>query len=651
MANNLYACDLLNLRIVRYDTDGSNEANMIAYLDFSPHGIFIDPTNDHIYWTDTGSDTIRRSDRNGSFDTEIFSSTSGTNSPIDIDVDVSGGKIYWVNQLAEPSFHRANLDGSSAEKILGSGDGFVNPRSLALHLPSGKIFLCDRDIDKIQRCDLDGSNLEDVVTSGLGNPEGVAVDTSADKVYWTDGTAGKIERADLDGSNRETVVSGLGLPVHVALHVASGKMYWADYTADKIQRSNLDGSSQEDIITGTTEPWGVALDLTAGKVYWFDRSNDRLRRADLDGSNPEDVAAKRTVWPQRTFVDTVANEIYFTDTNTGMIKKCGQTLPSGETATNRSDLEVVVRGMSQLVGLAVDLSNSKIYWSDDGTNKIQRANLDGSSIEDLVTSGLTNPEGLALDLTANKLYWVDRGTDKIERSNLDGSSRETLIDTGLDYPRDIDLDITNGKMYWTDRTNDVIQKANLDGSSVETIVSGLNNPVGIALELDISKVYWADQSANKIQRSNFDGSSVEDIVTSGLSSVRGVSFDLASTLTATGNVDLFLENFLASEDTQRLFIQGTNPPGGAGQNRTKKTNPKWLIGYFSGSIVSVTVEIWNLLTGQQLTLDDDTCYQIGNTSYWRWNINNMPDGVSTGQFLFRMTANTGATYHDTFTLT
>ena len=48
-----------------------------------------------------------------------------------------------------------------------------------------------------------------------------------------------------------------------------------------------------------------------------------------------------------------------------------------------------------------------MYWTDydaDGTTypygqgKIQRANLDGSNVEDLITTGLRYPIGIALDL-------------------------------------------------------------------------------------------------------------------------------------------------------------------------------------------------------------------------------------------------------------
>ena len=46
-----------------------------------------------------------------------------------------------------------------------------------------------------------------------------------------------------------------------------------------------------------------------------------------------------------------------------------------------------------------DAGASKIYWTDAGTGKIQRANLDGTSVEDLVTTGLSDPVGIALDLS------------------------------------------------------------------------------------------------------------------------------------------------------------------------------------------------------------------------------------------------------------
>ena len=171
---------------------------------------------------------------------------------------------------------------------------------------------------------------------------------------------------------------------------------------------------------------------------------------------------------------------------------------------------------------------NKMYWTDWGTDKIQRSNLDGSGVEDLVTTGLAAPSGIALDVAGGKMYWVDQGTDKIQRSNLDGSGVEDLVTTGLIGPFGIALDVAGGKMYWVDQGTDKIQRSNLDGSGVEDLVTtGLIGPIGIALDASRRKIYWTDGGTKKIQRSNLDGSGVEDLVTTGLPFPFAIALDVS----------------------------------------------------------------------------------------------------------------------------
>ena len=137
------------------------------------------------------------------------------------------------------------------------------------------------------------------------------------------------------------------------------------------------------------------------------------------------------------------------------------------TSNNCSDaVRVIVSQMSQ------------IYWTSAG--RVQRANLDGSNIEDLVT-GLGWAHDLALDVAGGKMYWTDDG--EIQRANLDGSNIEDLV-TGLDSPFDLALDVAEGKMYWTEfYRSGTIRRTNLDGSNIEDLVTGLNFPQGLALDL------------------------------------------------------------------------------------------------------------------------------------------------------------------------
>ncbi len=124
-----------------------------------------------------------------------------------------------------------------------------------------------------------------------------------------------------------------------------------------------------------------------------------------------------------------------------------------------------------------------MYWVDRGTGKIQRSDLDGNNIEDLITKGLNQPWAIALDISGDKMYWTDRLTG-IWRSDLDGRNIEDLvIRPQVNRPRAIALDTASGKMYWVDESKNRIQRSDLDGSNIEDLVGGLSTPASIALDM------------------------------------------------------------------------------------------------------------------------------------------------------------------------
>ena len=256
------------------------------------------------------------------------------------------------------------------------------------------MYWLDSGTDSIQRAYVDGSNVQDIVTTGLRTPTSIAVDAKTLKVYWTDSGTDTIQRVDFHGSNIEDIVTrGLRTPTSIAVDTFSGNIYWTDSGTDKIQRVDFDGYIEDLVTTGLRTPTSIAIDAydpDLGKMYWTDSGTDKIQRANLNGSNVQDL---------------------------------------------------VTDGLRTPTSIALDLVNGKMYWTDSGTDKIQRANLDGSNIEDIVTTGLRTPTGIELDPDEGKVYWTDSGTDKIQRANLDGSNIEDLVTTGLRTPTDIALDI------------------------------------------------------------------------------------------------------------------------------------------------------------------------------------------------------------------
>ena len=105
-----------------------------------------------------------------------------------------------------------------------------------------------------------------------------------------------------------------------------------------------------------------------------------------------------------------------------MISLLKHMLIAVEKRSMRQSLTVCVAVMVLLLGLPMSVeAGNRIYWTDAGARTIQRANLDGTGVVNLITTGLISPLGIALDVAAGKMYWADADAQKIQRANLDGT--------------------------------------------------------------------------------------------------------------------------------------------------------------------------------------------------------------------------------------
>jgi hypothetical protein len=183
-------------------------------------------------------------------------------------------------------------------------------------------------------------------------------------------------------------------------------------------RANIDGSEIETLVTTgmgaedrqDNSRWcvGIALDLAGGFVYWSQKGSDNagvgsLRRAPIDIASGEDSRSRSDVEvlyaglpePIDIDLDLANGHIYWTDRGDDTVNRGPIEIPNGRTAENRSDREILVRGVREAIGVTLDLARGKLYFTGGTLGRVGTANLDGSDLVDLVngTAGLT---GIAL---------------------------------------------------------------------------------------------------------------------------------------------------------------------------------------------------------------------------------------------------------------
>ena len=222
----------------------------------------------------------------------------------------------------------------------------------------------------------------------------------------------------------------------------------------------------------------------------------------LVGASPQRFAASVD---NALNITVAGGKVYWTE-KTG---ESGGTINSAN--LNGSGVTELASIFATPMGIAVDVTNSKLYWTNSA-GRIQSANLDGSRITNELQN-LASPMDIAL--AGGNAYWTQGGN--VRFVNLRGQKVVRNVSTGMDTAGS--LAIGGGKVYWTETTGEsggTVNSANLNGTGATQLASILAAPIGIAVDGSRSKLYWSN-SRGRIQSANLDGSGIKNVV-SGLGS-------------------------------------------------------------------------------------------------------------------------------------
>jgi sugar lactone lactonase YvrE len=275
---------------------------------------------------------------------------------------------------------------------------------------AGRLFVLELNAGRIHSMNPDGSDRKVIVT-GCELPDGIVVDVDAGHIYWTNmGTSpstndGSIERADIDGRYRTSIVprGATFTPKQLHLDKANGKLYWCDREGMRVMRANLDGSQLETLVeTGRGDAdrrdqtrWcvGITLDPARKQMYWTQKGPDNGEQ--------------------------------------GRILRAGLDIPKGETAANRSDIEVFFDRLPEPIDLELDVKNRVLYWTDRGDpprgNTVNRAAIDAKpATPQILITHLMEGIGIALDVPGDRMFVTDFA-GSMYSARLDGSEERNFL--------------------------------------------------------------------------------------------------------------------------------------------------------------------------------------------------------------------------------
>jgi hypothetical protein len=175
----------------------------------------------------------------------------------------------------------------------------------------------------VQRCDLDGSNIETVVVTG--NPSLDAGDSSR----WCVGLAVDPGRGHIYFTQKGGDNAGQGLIRRIEMQMPRGS-------------SPTNRRDMVTLFSRLPEPIDLDLDLTSRTIYWTDRGDNTVSRAPMDPAANFDPAT-------------------------------------------RLDRQILVRGLKEAIGVALDLPRRRMAFTSLG-GEVGVATTDGANVRFLLQS-------------------------------------------------------------------------------------------------------------------------------------------------------------------------------------------------------------------------------------------------------------------------
>jgi hypothetical protein len=179
----------------------------------------------------------------------------------------------------------------------------------------------------------------------------------------------------------------------------------------------------------TFTPKQMQCDAENGLIYWCDREGMRVMRARIDGSELTVLVQTGSTEAERhdrrrhcvgVAVDVKGGFLYWTQKgkpngNEGRILRAPLALPPGVDPAHRPDIEVLFEDLPEPIDLEWVAESGYLYWTDRGDppagNTLNRATITSGQpmIREIILTGLQEGIGLAIDRVNKRAFVSDLG--------------------------------------------------------------------------------------------------------------------------------------------------------------------------------------------------------------------------------------------------
>jgi len=217
-------------KLFRSDFDGQNVEDLgITGLN-SPSGIAIDYTlsRRYLYWTDATNNKIYRSalpPAAGTADTYKILDSANVHAPYGIDIDLSTGDFFWVENDGGSNRQIRKAPYSTPTSISNIVTGLSSPLDLAVDYVNHVLYWTDygSTAKVLSHSFTFGDPTTEVINQNLSFPSGITIDIGNGTIYWNDADKNHIYRApvitaDKNANNHFLNISGTHGPQGIQIY-------------------------------------------------------------------------------------------------------------------------------------------------------------------------------------------------------------------------------------------------------------------------------------------------------------------------------------------------------------------------------------------------------------------------------------------------